>query len=176
MEEELVLVDENDQQIGISSKLDVHRIGLLHRAFSIFLWNDNGQMLLQRRAATKYHSAGLWANTCCGHPRPYEDIHDAADRRLFEELGMRAHLTWQGVYSYRAEMPNALIENELVHFFTGYVHQAAVPNPDEVDDLRWVTIDQLLTDFSASPENYSAWFALYITQIPERILIAPRLD
>lgn len=172
-EEQLVLVDENDRPSGEGGKLDVHRRGLRHRAFSIFVWNAAGEMLLQRRAAGKYHSAGLWTNSCCGHPRPGEQVRDAASRRLGEELGMAATLQPAGHYSYRADLPNALVENEYVHLFAAWAKEDPLPNPEEVDSVRWISPDALLADIAAAPEAYTAWFRLYVADIPETILSPP---
>jgi len=171
-EERLILVDEADRPQGEGGKLDVHRRGLRHRAFSIFVWNGAGEMLLQRRAAGKYHSAGLWANSCCGHPRPGEQVRDAASRRLGEELGMTASLEPLGQYSYRADLPNALVENELVHLFAGLAEGDPQPNPDEVERVRWITPAALLEDMAATPEAYAAWFRLYVADIA-RIILSP---
>jgi isopentenyl-diphosphate delta-isomerase len=176
LEEVLVLVDENDVETGSGFKMAVHTSGVRHRAFSIFLWNEQGELLLQRRAATKYHSAGLWANTCCGHPRPGEPVQLAASRRLGEELGMNSELRPMGVYSYVARLPNLLIENELVHLFSGLAAQPPLPNPDEVDLVRWVRPEALMADLEANPSSYAAWFALYLTDIPSRILASPAVQ
>lgn len=174
MEERLILVDESDVEIGVGSKLDVHLKGIRHRAFSIFLWNERGELLLQRRAPTKYHSAGLWANTCCGHPRPEEQVKRAAARRLGEELGMEADLYENGVYGYVARMSNSLIENELVHLFSGHALGEPVPNPEEVDLLKWIAPEDLLADFASNPGDYAPWFALYLSEIPSRIFALPK--
>jgi isopentenyl-diphosphate delta-isomerase len=174
VEEQLILVDAHDRPIGTGAKLEVHRQGLLHRAFSIFVWNGQGELLIQRRAACKYHSPGLWANTCCGHPRPGEETGAAAQRRLGEELGMRAVLEHNGVYTYRATMPNSLIENEFVHLFSGCAMSDPQPDPEEVDSYRWLRPEALVADFTANPKDYAAWFALYLSQIPARILTPPQ--
>jgi isopentenyl-diphosphate Delta-isomerase len=169
MEELMVLVDEEDRQVGIGPKLEVHKKGLLHRAFSIFLWDSNGRTLIQRRAKTKYHAAGLWANTCCGHPRPNESTVAAAHRRLNEEFGMAADLTWDGSHIYRAVMPNALIEAEYVHLYSGFVRGNPEPNPDEIDEYRWLSPAEILAENAAQPDCFAPWFALYLKEIPERI-------
>lgn len=174
MEERLILVDDGDVETGVGLKMDVHFKGLRHRAFSVFLWNDKGELLLQRRAPTKYHSAGQWANTCCGHPRPGEQVKSAARRRLGEELGVDADLFENGTYGYTARMTNELVENELVHLFSGHALGDPVPNPEEVDLLKWVAPEDLLADFAANPGHYAPWFALYLSEIPSRIFKLPR--
>jgi len=153
-----VLIDEADAALGIGEKLSVHRSGELHRAFSVFAFNARGELLLQRRALTKYHSGGLWTNSACGHPRPGEETADAARRRLFEELGIScAELTPAGVYRYRAEILD-LVENELDHLFVTTVDGDPVPDPDEVSDWRFVAPDELDEWIAAEPEAFTAWF------------------
>ena len=138
-----MLIDESDAALGEGEKLDVHRRGALHRAFSVFAFNAAGELLLQRRALSKYHSGGLWTNTCCGHPRPGEAVADAARRRLFEELGMGCgELTPAGVYRYRAEIKD-LVENELDHLLVTTVDSTPSPNPDEVVEWRFIALDEL---------------------------------
>lgn len=172
-EERLILVDQHDRPSGDCAKLEVHRRGLLHRAFSIFIWNAEGELLLQRRASGKYHSGGLWANSCCGHPSVGEPVDSAAGRRLNEELGMVSRLTHLGHYSYRAELPNALIENEFVHLFAGRSQGPPLPNPEEVEEIRWLSPAALLADMDLDPSAYTAWFRRYIADIPDRILSPP---
>lgn len=169
--ERLILVDRNDSPIGEGGKLDVHVRGLRHRAFSIFIWNSAGKLLLQKRAGGKYHSAGLWANSCCGHPRVGEAVSDAAHRRLREELGMSADLYPHGTYNYRARLSNALIENEFVHLFGGCSDGLPELNPKEVDDVKWVEPQTLFAELHSEPERYAIWFRRYLEQIPDRILL-----
>jgi isopentenyl-diphosphate delta-isomerase len=156
--ENVVLIDEADAALGIGEKLSVHRSGELHRAFSVFAFNARGELLLQRRALSKYHSGGLWTNSACGHPRPGEQTADAARRRLFEELGIScAGLTPAGVYRYRAEILD-LVENELDHLFVTTVDGDPVPDPDEVSDWRFVAPGELDEWIAAEPEAFTAWF------------------
>jgi isopentenyl-diphosphate delta-isomerase len=156
--ENVVLIDEADAALGIGEKLSVHRSGELHRAFSVFAFNDRGELLLQRRALTKYHSGGLWANSACGHPRPGEETADAARRRLFEELGITCGvLKPAGVYRYRAEILD-LVENELDHLFVTEVASEPVPDPDEVVEWRFVGVDELTAWLDAAPDDFTAWF------------------
>jgi isopentenyl-diphosphate delta-isomerase len=169
MEDQLILVNEEDRQVGVGAKLEVHEKGLLHRAFSIFLWDREGRLLIQRRARTKYHAAGLWANTCCGHPRPDEDTAAAAHRRLNEEFGMTAELEWDGSHIYRAVMPNALIEAEVVHLYSGFARDLPNPNAEEIDAYRWLSSAEIVAESKLWPDSFAPWFALYLNEIPDRI-------
>jgi isopentenyl-diphosphate delta-isomerase len=157
--ENVVLIDEEDGALGEGEKLDVHRSGVLHRAFSVFAFNAAGELLLQRRALTKYHSGGLWTNTCCGHPRPGEATADAARRRLGEELGIGCgELRPAGVLRYRAEIVD-LVENELDHLLATEVSEEPVPDPDEVVEWRFIARDELDAWIEARPQDFTAWFA-----------------
>lgn len=160
--ERVVLVDENDSEIGIGAKLDTHQRGVLHRAFSIFLFDAEGRTLVQRRAPHKYHSGGKWANTCCGHPRPGEAIGPAAHRRLGEELGMSAVLEPAFLARYRAELDGEMIENELVHVFCGKAQQLPVPNPDEATDTRFISMQALKAGTGLPKDCQTAWLRHYI--------------
>ena len=162
MNEQVILVDENDRSTGTAEKLDAHRRGLLHRAFSVFIFDGKGRLLLQRRAASKYHSGGLWTNTCCSHPRPGEAIVDAASRRLTEEMGIACQLELAFVTTYRANVDPDLIEHEVVHVFLGTYEGDIAPDPDEVEAWRWTTVDDLLTDIDAHPATYTVWFRHYV--------------
>lgn len=156
--ENVVLIDEADAPLGEGEKLAVHRSGTLHRAFSVFAFNADGELLLQRRALSKYHSGGLWTNTCCGHPRPGEATADAARRRLSEELGMACgDLEPSGVLRYRAEIVD-LVENELDHLLVTTVSDEPDPNPDEVVDWRFVALDELDSWIESEPGAFTAWF------------------
>lgn len=160
--ERVVLVDENDSEIGIGAKLDTHQRGVLHRAFSIFLFNSEGRTLVQKRAPNKYHSGGKWANTCCGHPRPGEAIRPAAQRRLREELGMSASLEPAFLARYRAELDGEMIENEIVHVFCGKVEAQPVPNPDEATDVRFIGLEALKGGTGLPIDHQTAWLRHYI--------------
>jgi isopentenyl-diphosphate delta-isomerase len=162
IEEYVILVDDIDQQTGTAEKLDAHRSGALHRAFSIVIWNSDGRMLLQQRALSKYHSAGLWTNTCCGHPRPNEDVAAAAARRLVEEMGLHCPLTALGTIRYRTEFSNGLIEHEIVHVYRGLHNGDVFPNPDEANAYAWRTLDEVRGDVAAAPGDYSVWFQQYV--------------
>lgn len=161
MEEEIVLlVDSHDNVIGEAPKMQAHRDGSLHRAISVFLFDEEGRILLQRRAAGKYHSAGLWSNASCTHPRPGEAPADAARRRLREEMGMEADLEFRGTFVYRAELDSSLIEHELDHLFTGRASSEPQPAPEEVSEWRWVHPEELATELAATPERFTAWFPI----------------
>ena len=161
-EDVLILVDEEDRPTGEGGKLAVHRAGLLHRAFSIFLFDAAGDVLLQRRAAGKYHSGGLWANTCCGHPRAGEDIAAAAARRLGEELGARAELAHGFRARYRADLDGGLTENELVHVFAGRFDGRLALNPEEVSETETMPLSALVADAGRRPERYAYWLRHYL--------------
>jgi isopentenyl-diphosphate delta-isomerase len=158
--EQLILVNRHDVPIGVEEKMAVHQKGLLHRAFSVFLFNERDELLLQRRAEQKYHSGGLWSNTCCGHPRPGEDIVNSARRRLGEELGISCDLTPIGRFAYRVAFRNGLIENEIDHVIVGRYRGAVRPNPNEVSDWRWEAPLTLAGWLVAEPTLFTHWFAL----------------
>jgi isopentenyl-diphosphate delta-isomerase len=156
--EHVVLIDEADEEVGEGEKLEVHRAGALHRAFSVFAFNAAGELLLQRRALDKYHSGGLWTNSACGHPRPGEATVDAARRRLREEMGLDCdELRPAGVLRYRAELVD-LVENELDHLFVTEVSGEPDPDPDEVVEWRFVGVDELREWIAARREDFTAWF------------------
>ena len=157
-DDEVVLVDRGDAAIGVASKLEAHRRGQLHRAVSVVLFDDSGRLLLQRRAEGKYHSAGLWSNTCCGHPRPGESVGDAARRRLGDELGIEGcGLTRVADFLYFAELEGGLVEHELDHVLIGRWNGAATPDPGEVAETRWIDRDVLFEELVRAPDRYTAW-------------------
>ncbi|HEX9582373.1 MAG TPA: isopentenyl-diphosphate Delta-isomerase [Gemmatimonadales bacterium] len=156
-EERVILVNAADQEIGAAEKVAAHRDGLLHRAFSVFLDDRDGQLLLQRRALHKYHSGGLWSNACCGHPRPGESTADAARRRLREELGVETTLTPAGTFTYRAEFANGLVEHEVDHVFMGRLDGEPRPDSREVAQWQWMAVSALIADLEVHPGRYSAW-------------------
>jgi isopentenyl-diphosphate Delta-isomerase len=170
-EERLILVDEQDMVIGGAEKHAAHRKGLLHRAFSIFLFDEAGQVLLQRRALGKYHSAGLWANACCGHPRPGEAIGDAATRRLREELGLSTPVSFGFHDRYCTALDNGMIENELVHVFGGELPPGPIqPNPDEADAVELVGLNELHEQVVRGPERYAYWLRHYLRNHGDQLL------
>ena len=153
-----MLIDEDDAALGEGEKLDVHRTGALHRAFSVFAFNAAGELLLQRRALAKYHSGGLWTNTCCGHPRPGERTADAARRRLGEEMGVGCgELRPAGVLRYRAELAD-VVENELDHLLVTRVDEPPDPDPDEVVEWRYIGAGELEAWLRERPQDFTAWF------------------
>jgi isopentenyl-diphosphate delta-isomerase len=160
--EELILVDENDQEIGVMEKMEAHEKGLLHRAFSVLLFNNEGKLLLQQRALNKYHSPGLWTNTCCSHPRPIETTAAAANRRLFEEMGLHAPLEEVFHFTYRAELEYGLIEHEIDHVFIGYSDETPHLNLEEVMGFKWMSLSDIQSDMRSNPSRYTAWFHLLI--------------
>ena len=153
----LVLVNDRDEEIGTMGKQEVHEKGLLHRAFSVFIFNGKGELLLQQRALTKYHSAGLWTNTCCSHPRPGEPVKAAAQRRLKEEMGLEADLDHKFSFIYRAEFDNGLIEHEFDHVFFGRSDAIVSPDPEEVAQWRPITIDALDEMLRTESQRFTAW-------------------
>ena len=163
--EYVIYVDEQDRQIGTGEKLEAHQKGVLHRAISVFIFNANGELMLQKRAKTKYHSAGLWANTCCSHPRPGEDTAAAAKRRLMEEMGLAADLRHAGHLLYKVEFQNGLIEHEYDHMFIGESDAVPVLNPDEAEDWKWMSPEDVNEDIAIYPEKYSYWFKLALEDI-----------
>ena len=163
--EEVVVVDSKDKQIGVLEKLEAHKLGKLHRAISVLVFNSNGELLLQKRAADKYHSSNLWTNTCCSHPRPFEDIAQAAKRRLREEMNIEANLNWNFSFEYKTNFENGLIENELDHVFIGESNQIPLPDPHEVSDWKYVNMEELELDMQNNPGNYTHWFHIIIARI-----------
>ena len=163
-DEQVILVDERDRAVGVSGKLRAHRAGALHRAFSVFIFDDAGRLLLQKRAHAKYHSGGLWSNTCCGHPRPGETTERAARRRLREEMNLDCELRAAFAFIYRAELDGALVEHEYDHVFVGTHSGAPVPDPAEVEDWRWVRMGELRAALCAEPHRYSYWLKVAVEQ------------
>ncbi len=160
MMEEVIVVDNDDNFLGTMEKMEAHQKGVLHRAFSVYLVNDKGEFLLQKRAHNKYHSAGLWANACCSHPRPDETTMAAAVRRLGEEMGIAASLEHIYHFTYRTEFANGLIEHELDHVYLGTFNGSPSPDPAEVMEWKFMSTDDIITDVKAHPENYTEWFKL----------------
>jgi len=163
-EEKVVLVNEQDEAIGIEDKTRAHLLGALHRAFSVFIVNAAGQLLVQKRALTKYHSRGLWSNTCCGHPRPDEAIEKASRRRLREEMGFDSHLSKLFDFVYRANLEDGLIENEYDHVLVGWFEGAPEPDLTEIAEWRWVDLATLSADLKEHPESYTCWFRISFDQ------------
>ena len=157
---DVILVDERDMPIGTMEKLEVHKKALLHRAFSIFVFNGKGEMLLHKRAANKYHSAGLWTNACCSHPRPGEDTLSAARNRLQEEMGISICLEKVFDFTYKAVFDNGLTEYEFDHVFVGEYDGAISPDKEEVSDYCFKTIDDIKDSMQTHPQKYTEWFKI----------------
>lgn len=165
MKEELVvLVNDKDEKIGLMPKLEAHEKGLLHRAFSVFVFNDEGQMLLQQRALHKYHTPGKWANTCCSHQRDGESSLDAGKRRLQEEMGFVTDLTFRKTFVYKASFDNGLTEHEFDHIMVGKYNEDPVINPEEVAAFKWMDISDILLEIELDPEKYTAWFKIIMSE------------
>lgn len=164
-EQEVILVNENDEPIGLMEKMEAHQKGLLHRAFSVFIFNKKGNMLLQQRAADKYHGAHLWTNACCSHPFPDERVEDAAQRRLKEELGFTTHLQEIFSFTYHAKVENGLIEHEFDHVFAGEYENDIEPNPGEVADYVYKSMAQIKKEIEAHPQNFTSWFKIAFPKI-----------
>lgn len=161
MKEELViLVNQYDEQIGLMPKMEAHEKGVLHRAFSVFVFNKTGELMLQQRAATKYHSPLLWTNTCCSHQRDGERNIEAGKRRLQEEMGFVCELREVTSFIYKATFDNGLIEHELDHIMIGYYDENPVINKEEVESFKWMTLEDVKSDIFDNPEHYTAWFKI----------------
>lgn len=170
MQEYVILVDENDNEIGTEEKLKAHQLGLLHRAFSVCLFNLNGEMLLQQRAAHKYHSPLLWTNACCSHPRQGEQILDAANRRIYEEMGIKASMIELFSFTYQASFENGLTEHEFDHVFVGHYSEDPIINREEVHAFKWKSIIDIKRDMKIYPQDYTAWFKILIEQYADKLL------
>ncbi len=164
--EEVILVDENDNETGTEEKIRAHKNGgRLHRAFSVFIFNKEGKMLLQKRAQGKYHCGGLWTNTCCSHPRPGESTEDAVHRKLKQEMGFDTEIKEIITFIYRAPFENGLTEHELDHVFIGIFDGRPKPNPAEAEYVKWVSIEELEKDIRENPDNYTPWFRIVLDRV-----------
>ena len=168
--ENVVLVDKNDNPIGLMEKIEAHRRGLLHRAFSVFIIDDENRLLLQKRSQTKYHSPGLWTNTCCSHPRNGEILIDAANRRLMQEMGLSANLKHMFSFIYRAEFDNGLIEHEFDHVFIGKSNSDPVINSDEVCEWKWTEIKKIKKDIIENSHHYTEWFKIIFNKFHNKLI------
>jgi isopentenyl-diphosphate Delta-isomerase len=157
---EVILVNEADEQIGTMEKMEAHRKAVLHRAFSVFIFNSKGEMLLQQRADKKYHSPGLWTNACCSHPLPGENTSNAASRRLMEELGFKTVLKELFSFTYRTEFENGLTENEFDHVFTGVYDGEIRPDENEVKEYSYKSMDAISRELETEPKKYTSWFRI----------------
>ena len=171
MEENVILVDKNDTQIGLMSKLDAHKKGVLHRAFSVFVLNNNNEIMLQKRAYNKYHSGGLWTNTCCSHQREGENSIEAGKRRLFEEMGFETELKIITSFIYKVEFENGLTEHELDYLLIGKYLKSPVINKQEVADWKWMKVELIADDIKLNPNNYTSWFKIIFDKFQNKIKI-----
>ncbi|MES2826980.1 MAG: isopentenyl-diphosphate Delta-isomerase [Bacteroidota bacterium] len=167
MSENVILVDADDNVIGTMNKMDAHLSGDLHRAFSIFIFNSKGELLLQQRAFDKYHSGGKWTNTCCSHPRLNEGTQAAAHRRLYEEMGMACELQYEFKFTYKALLTPKLIEHELDHVFFGISDDLPSINEEEVSSFKYMNIKDLGTEIIQNPDAYTAWLQICFPQVLE---------
>lgn len=169
MMEHVVLVDEKDTQIGIMEKMAAHIVPRLHRAFSIFIFNSKGELLLQQRAFSKYHSPGLWTNTCCSHPRDGESLEQATARRLKEEMGMTCEMHEVFTFIYKAPVGLGLIEHEFDHVFFGQSNDTPFINPEEVASWKYMNLEDIGEDMKAHPELYTEWFKISFDEIIKHV-------
>jgi len=167
MMDEVILVDEQDNVIGNMEKMEAHVLGKLHRAFSVFIFNTKGELLLQQRAFGKYHSGGKWTNTCCSHPRPGENTLAAAQRRLMEEMGMQAELNYGFNFTYEALVNEGLYEHEYDHVFFGISDELPSLNEEEVADYKYLTLEELKKEISSYPERYTEWLKICFDKVME---------
>ena len=168
-EEKVVLVDDSNNQVGLMPKMEAHLKGVLHRAFSVIIFNNNGEVMLQKRASTKYHTPSLWSNTCCSHQRENEDNISAGKRRLNEEMGFNTQLYDFESFIYKVSFSNGLIEHEFDHILVGIYNGLPNINFDEVDEWKWVSIDELVNDMQDNSEKYTAWFKIIINKYSQSL-------
>jgi len=168
-EEKVILVNEKDEAIGLMPKMEAHEKALLHRAFSVFILNDKNEVMLQKRAAHKYHSPSLWTNTCCSHQRDGEDSIQAGERRLKEEMGFSVPLKELFSFIYKAPFDNGLTEHELDHVLIGYYNDAPEINPDEVSDYCYKPLEAITVDVVVHPEAYTVWFKIIFEKFYEHL-------
>ena len=170
MEEQVILVNEKDEPIGLMGKMEAHEKGLLHRAFSVFVFNSKQEVLLQQRAACKYHSPNLWTNTCCSHPRAGETNQQAGERRLQEEMGLQVPLQEVFSFIYKAPFDNGLTEHEYDHVLIGYSDAQPQINPEEVASWKWLSLEAIKEDILQAPERYTAWFKIIFEEFYHHLL------
>lgn len=168
-EENVILVNEQDEQIGLMPKMEAHEKAILHRAFSVFVFNDNNELLLQQRAKGKYHSPGLWTNTCCSHQREGETNIEAGKRRLMEEMGFVTELTETISFIYKAPFDNGLTEHEFDHIMIGHYSGEPKINTEEVENWKWMTLEAVKADMALNPDTYTAWFKIIFEKFYDHI-------
>lgn len=169
----VILVDENDREIGVMEKIEAHQKALLHRAFSVFIFNNKEEMLLHKRAATKYHSPGLWTNACCSHPQPNEETSVSAINRLQIEMGFTSRLTEAFSFTYKADFDNGLTEHEFDHVFVGTYNGDIFPNKDEVSDYCFKSMKEIKASLQLFPHNYTEWFKIAFPKVEEYLTLNP---
>jgi isopentenyl-diphosphate Delta-isomerase len=169
--EHVILVDDQDNETGTMEKMEAHEKGLLHRAFSIVIFNSKGEMLLQQRAAEKYHSGGLWTNACCSHPRPGETIEDAGQRKLLQEMGIACNLNYSHKFLYKVDLENQLTEYEWDYVLVGYYDGEPAVNPGEAQSWKYQSLESISKDAEQNPDAYTCWFKLMLKQ-PELLSIS----
>ncbi len=162
---QIILVDENDVPMGTMEKLEAHKKGVLHRAYSIFIFNSKGELLLQKRALNKYHSGGLWTNTCCSHPKPGEAMDEAVHKRLKEEMGFDCGLKESFQFIYKTQLDNELTEYELDHVFIGYYDGVPIVDTNEATEWKYETSKYIIEDMHQNPEQYTVWFKLIFPKV-----------
>ena len=165
MKEQLILVDEEDNETGAMDKLSVHQRGLLHRAFSVFIFNSKDELILQQRAEEKYHSAGLWSNTCCSHPVAGEEISNTIRRRMKEEMGLQCEVDFKFKFIYEIQFENGLTEHEYDHVYFGESDDIPVPDPAEVKDWRYMSLEDLRKEISLNPQDFSEWLKICLPKV-----------
>ncbi len=168
--EKVILVDELNRELGEMEKMEAHSKGLLHRAVSVFIFNNDNELLLQKRAHHKYHSADLWTNTCCTHPRPGENTYDAAVRRLKEEMGMTSDLELVHHFVYQTSFDNGLIENEFDHVYIGFTDVKPVLNPEEASEYKYMSFQDLSASLQHDPKDYTSWFKVCFEEVKSIVL------
>jgi isopentenyl-diphosphate delta-isomerase len=170
-EERVILVNEKDEKIGLMPKQEAHEKGVLHRAFSVFIFNKNNELMLQQRALHKYHSPGLWTNTCCSHQRDGESSLEAGKRRLFEEMGFTTDLKETTSFIYKAPFDNGLTEHELDHILVGNFEEAPNINKEEVASWKWMDLEEVKKDIEINPKIYTAWFKIIFDKFYQHLLV-----
>lgn len=171
MAEYILTLDEQDREKGYMEKMEVHQKGILHRAFSVMIFNNKGEVLLQKRAKGKYHSPGLWTNSCCSHQREGETLTEAVSRRIRQELGIECDCKEVFNFKYRVEFDNGLIEHELDHVFIGYYNGKVFPDEDEIEEIRWISLDKLNKEMMEHPEDFTYWFKILMKQPKKQLIL-----
>jgi len=170
MEENIILVDKQDNPLGEMEKMQAHQLGVLHRAFSAFIFNSNGELLLQQRSDIKYHSGGLWSNTCCSHPLPGESTKDAVERRLYEEMGMDCDTSFGFSFIYKSSLNNGLTEHEFDHVYIGVSDEQPKPSISEVKNWKYLSLHKLESEINLQPEKYSEWLKICLPELKKHFI------